>query len=42
MRRIEVILLARPDRACWSVGERVADAWSVGKAFKNVKPWKES
>ncbi len=34
IRKMQPFLLTMPDNAYWSIGERIGDAWSLGRGFK--------
>jgi hypothetical protein len=36
-RKIAPLIFTFPDKGYWTLGERVAQAWSVGKGFRKGK-----
>ena len=33
--KMKPLILSQPDTSYWKLGEKIADAWSIGKQYKN-------
>ena len=33
--KMKPLILSQPDTSYWKLGEKIADAWSIGKRYKN-------